>query len=1079
MSRADVCTRALVVVAILSAASGARAHESLVDGGVALDKATHDDATLDGGAALDDAGPNVVADAGTPSGRVDDDAIHIHYRPVGCVLGASSNMNATVPLLDALKNVGRIESTFGMLARTSERRVTWNPTRIIDAAPIDALADQDGVSPIAVFDEKTPSEAPSDADDDDVRVVEERIPYLETAEEIVVQVPFAGQRDWLKVIEEGAPRSLWIGRVTRRHGRLLEKQTAKGKVYVLEPEESFAGFATTTTLPGDDRVRPIELRTFGGDHKVTVGDSEVALVSAGKRFGLAERIVVEIDALVSEVPRDASLLVHAGGVLDQLARDLSREGCALALARARPDVYVPSSGDLLLGPEALVDGARAHGLPMVLTNLAPTEPAPEGAGAALPRSRAFALADGRQVLVLGVVGDSVLSRLPADVRARYRSENAVEAVSARIDEEHARLGRKPDLVVVVVSGNAAESSALSTAWHVDVVIGDSARFDLVRRREVVHIDDAGGGREGLGRMAPAFVTRPSKVAVGRVSAFFDDDGAGGTRLARLEHLTRPVSGAGHVDAEVARYKEQLIRGMSDALVLLPDAEDFVLGNDALEEIVFSDRTLISGAIRQYTRALPARYTDALWMRIVANLLRERLDVDAAVLKNVPRGSSVTGPIVKEIVEDWLSDTETVEVVTLDGASLIAILERAKGQEKNLALPGTDYVFVAGADPQSMVIGGRPIARELRYTVAINESLRSLPDVARVLAQASRTEKRFVRVGGHARPSSSGEALRLRAIVLPALEEGADPTAEDATPAQRARVASWLENKSGELTSQWLVRVDELAATGSLYKNSPNVGDFQASRETRTTTPDLYNLGLRLRSSVVYDGSFLAWDTGARALYHAIILDLGDGSFPRNEPLDDALLYSEVRLNRVRLSLDDGAYAVLPFVRAAVDTEFTPTTDPADPTVMFPHQALLQESAGLVAYLGTLVEEVRLGLLVQQDFSEALVPGALAFTNVHLDAGLTFGMRLRVPVWILRLESELDGRYLAPDPDDRTADLALRVQSVNKIVVPLGSAFSVFAFADLFVVSGKLDANRTPGGSAIFGAGAEFRDVWRF
>lgn len=1070
MSRAERRACWSVVVALAVTTHAARANEAGdapgADGGMPLD---------DAGASVDDAGPHAAEDAGSPVDSAPfDDAIHIHYRPVGCVLGASSNMNATVPVLDALKNVGRIESTFGMLARTSERRVTWNPVRIIDASPIDALSDADGVSPIAVFEE--PGEQ-AEANDDDVRVVEEHIPYLETAEEIVVQVPFAGQRDWLKVIEDGAPDSLWIGRVTRRHGRLLERQTAKGPVYVLEPEGRFEEFAATTTVADDARQRPVELRTFGGDHRITVGDSEVTLVTAGKRFGLAERIVVEVEALRGEVPADRSLLVHAGGVLDQLSRDLSREGCLLALARARPDVYVPSSGDLLLGPDVLQESARTHGLSMVITNLAPTEPAAEVDGWA--RARTFALADGRSVLVLGVVGDSVLSRLPADVRARYRSENPVEAVSTRIDEEHARLGRKPDLVVVVVSGNAAESSALSVAWHVDVVMGDSARFDLVRRREVVHIEAEGGGREGLGRMAPAFVTRPSRVAVGRVSAFFDDDGAGGTRLARLEHRTRPVTGSGPVDAEVARFKEQLIRGMSDALVLLPDAEDFVVGNDELEGIVFSDRTLISGAIRQYTRALPARYTDALWMRIVANLLRERLDVDAAVLKNVPRGSSVTGPIVKEIVEDWLSDVETVEVVTLDGASLIAILERTRGQEKNLALPGTDYVFVAGADPQSMVIGGRPIAKELRYTVAINESLRSLPDVARVLAQASRTHKKFEQTGGRARPSSSGEALRLRSIVLAALEEDADPDAVDASPAQRARIASWLENKSAELTSQWLVRVDELATTGSLYKNSPNVTDFQASRETRTTTPDLYNLGLRLRSSVVYDGSFLAWDTGARALYNAIILDLGDGSFPRNEPLDDALLYSEVRLNRVRLSLDDGAYAVLPFVRTAVDTEFTPTTDPADPTVMFPHQALLQESAGLVAYLGTLVEEVRLGLLVQQDFSEALVPGALAFSNVHLDAGLTFGMRLRVPFWVLRLESELDGRYLAPDPDDRTADLALRVQSVNKIVVPLGSAFSVFAFADLFVVSGKLDANRTPGGSAIFGAGAEFRDVWRF
>jgi hypothetical protein len=1057
-----------------------RRERERADGVRAADAAAEADGVRSDAAPLDAAPVDAAPLDAVPLDAVPVDAVqldhrhsevHLVYRPAGCVLGASSTMNGIIPVLDEIRNVGKIKTTFGMVARASGDRVMWNASRIIDVGPIDAIADEEGVSAVSVRNAQRAAErAPAKTGEE--RVVEQHIPYLESAEEIVVQVPFDGQRDWLRVIEEGAPGSPWLGRMARRQGRLVERKTENATVLMLIPDEPFADFTVTTRT--DDVVHAIDLRTFAGENRLSVGGDEVSIVSIGKRYGMAERTVEEIAGLLHDVPRERAFLVHAGGLLDELARDISRDGCTAVLARSRPDVYVPSSGDLLLGPDALVDGARAHALPLVMTNLEPLGVSADDVRALAPRSRLFTLDDHRRMLVLGVVGESVLSRLPADVRARYRYQNPNEAVTIRIEEERARLGVKPDLVVVVTSGNASEAALLSTNTHVDIVIGDASRYDLVRRHEVVYIDEHAGGREGLGRMAPAFVTRPSRIAVGRVTAHFEDD-----VLTRLEHVSRPVTNNGPVDAHIAYFKELILRGHSDAVVLLPDAEDLVTGKAELERFIYGERTLISGGIRQYTRALPPRYTDPLWMRIVTNLVRERLDVDACILRNLPRGSNVTGPIVKGIVEDWLLDVETVEIVTLDGASLVAILERVKAQEDDLALSGTDYVFVAGADPNSLVIGGRPIGRELRYRVAITDSLRALPEVARVLSKATRVERRFVQEGGRATPSSSGGPLRLRGLVIAALEEQADRSAEDASPAQRARIESWLEDKSSKLASEWQIRVDELAATGSIYRNSPNIQDFQASRETRTTTPDLYNFGLRLRSSVVFDGPNLAWDTGARALYNAIIVDLGDGSFPRNEPLDDIVLYSELRLNRARLAFDDGAYAILPFARFAVDSEFTATTNPTDPTSSFPHQALVQQSVGLVAYLGTMVQELRLGLLVQEDFSEALVPGGQTLSGIHLDAGIVFGLRLRVPFWIFRFESETDGRYLAPDPDDRIADLALRVQSVNKIVVPLGNAFSVFAFGDVFLVSGKLDANRTPGASAIFGAGVEFRDVWRF
>jgi len=135
--------------------------------------------------------------------------------------------------------------------------------------------------------------------------------------------------------------------------------------------------------------------------------------------------------------------------------------------------------------------------------------------------------------------------------------------------------------------------------------------------------------------------------------------------------------------------------------------------------------------------------------------------------------------------------------------------------------------------------------------------------------------------------------------------------------------------------------------------------------------------------------------------------------------------------------------------------------------------LLPQSAGLVAAPGGLVREVRLGAVFQQDLSALTVGNDV----INLDAGLVAGLRLDIPLWLFLVQSETDVRYFVPDSDDRPTDLAVRLMSTLKLVLPVNATTNVFVFADAFVVSGKSDANRALGGSLILGGGLGFADLF--
>ena len=438
-------------------------------------------------------------------------------------------------------------------------------------------------------------------------------------------------------------------------------------------------------------------------------------------------------------------------------------------------------------------------------------------------------------------------------------------------------------------------------------------------------------------------------------------------------------------------------------------------------------------------------------------------------RSLQRGDNIRGPVPGLSVESWLPAQQSVVVVEATGD--VVALAASAIQASSSTLPPEQLIFGGGIDLARRTIAGRPIDPRRRYRLVATDAALDSVVLKDLLGRLPRRE-RFKTAGTLHVIDDAGTPLLLRQLVVDRLQTFA-VAGYDAAGTRRFADAL-LHDRGGTVRAELRLRIDELGAQGSAYRNSANnLQLFGASGETRSTTPDLYTLGVRVRGDLTWDHPAYAVELGTRVLYNTLLVDIPDVVVAPQEQADDVQLWTELRLNNLRLSLGDGGVGIVPFVRAAVDTEVTATPLPGDPTKSLPHQLLLPQSAGLVAAPGGLVREVRLGAVFQQDLSALTVGNDV----INLDAGLVAGLRLDIPLWLFLVQSETDVRYFVPDSDDRPTDLAVRLMSTLKLVLPVNATTNVFVFADAFVVSGKSDANRALGGSLILGGGLGFADLF--
>ncbi len=984
--------------------------------------------------------------------------MEIVYGPPRCLGSGSVSINAVASLMRHFeKNPGSLEvMVTGFSGLTTEHHVL---------VPEEALAD--GVTMTRLVEGAFTIRG---------ELLEKDVPVLVSPYEITFQLPYRKHFDFLRIIEEDAAPGGRFPDLVRRTADVWRYWSPDGKAVL--------------GLSFDDEAEvPEDLldwqRVFSALVRVKSPDDEVSVYSVGVEVGRGSRALVELAKLGAKAQgagataeqKEGPVVLMPGGVVMPGPWAAERDFCAERAASLRPAALVPREGELALGAEGLVAWASQHGLPYVAANLARRTPTgAEGDGYERPFPRFVVVRQrGLTLAVIGAVGRDQVERLPAAVRRDWKVEDVSIALSKATRDLKAQLGRRPDLTVALVSGE--EGTALREAQRaggVDVVVGSFDRYDLLPFSEEARVSDPSASRERTRKPRPMMLVRASPVSVGRLAAHFEVPGQAGAppALRRVEHVNVPVLVPGPYDREAERayrkIEESLVERASQ--VLLPDVAPMVKARPKLHPLVWGERVPQFGSYAEYEREYPARFTDALWMRFVTNLMRTELGADVALSRNLPRDFNTVGPITRHVLDHWLRGHDTAVLVGVRGRHLLGLSALLRRQARSGSVTVSELLFAAGLDADRGRIAGRPIEPEDLYTLATTDTVLALPAVAGELEGATGREERGL----------------LRHLVFSVLERWASSGAEDAEERRAAEVEQLLLDHSGHRAPRWTLKVEEISAQGVQYRNTDNAGGFAASRETRVTTPD--NLSIRGRAKVAleYDDPSVAWETRLDGTFDRIELDIEGQDIPANEPSDDLVLSTELRFNAIELDLGDEGYPMVPYLRLAWDTELTATPDyggfaagtpggsvadgASGSGAVFPHQHLLRESVGQLLKLGRYVQEIRLGLVAQQDASEA---------PVRNDLGVELGLKLAVPiVGPLSFASDTHIRHLVRDDDDRDSDLGLVLRSVSKLLVSVGSGFAVFAFGDVYLVRGKLDSNDAVGGSTMIGLGLQYADSFR-
>ncbi len=765
-------------------------------------------------------------------------------------------------------------------------------------------------------------------------------------------------------------------------------------------------------------------RLFASTATAKTPESESVFYFAGKPMRSGDRVVPFVESKRAQAP-DA-LVLHPGDLMrtQLIYGDL----CVAPLARLRPHAVSVNVTELAMGPSALGAFAHKHEVPFVAANLLKKD-----GTHVFPRRQLVTVGDLR-VAIIGLVDPALLSshasgRITPSVRKQWTITGPIDALTRTVRE--IRDEKLADLVVVFAASAKGDlTRRLRSAHNVDLVVAGETWQGLYSRTFRTEADAA---RATLRGRRPLDTVVLNEVAVTELE--LEVRAGEPTSLRRRDE---PILFSAPRDPKLfmqRRAKEELWVGrLSD--IVLPAAETVLAKAPKLEAMVWGDKVLHRDHFDEVLRDEPARWSDPLWMRLVTNSIREAREVDVVLMRNMERRSQTVGDLPSLFTTEWLDTPEPLLRVELSGAELKKVQSYLKRQAAGRVRPEA-YVFASGIDTDQ--VSGRPLDESRTYRVLLGERVLDLAAfegwVGSTVIAGTVADDLAAQLASWAGPSGAFDPANLPAVV------------------------DMLQPHAGRVTPRWEFRLDSLSVRVSQFSNTGDTAQYAGTRETRVTTPDNFAIASALDIALLYDDADIAWETRAKAAYQQVKLDDVE-----REPVDDLLVYTELRFNSISLDLANDAWPLVPFARFEYDTEFTAVDDPAGGKL--PHQHLLREQAGFSLTSTTPFREFRLFVLAQQDVGSGPVA----------DVGIGAELKLRLEVSIVVLTSESKARYLFEDSDDRAIDLGLVIQSDNRITTPLTEWLSIYAFADLFFVRGKVAGLKEIAGSTIIGVGLDAHAV---
>jgi hypothetical protein len=703
------------------------------------------------------------------------------------------------------------------------------------------------------------------------------------------------------------------------------------------------------------------------------------------------------------------------------------------LARLGYMATVPGPRELYFGLAELREQLKRSPLPVVATNLRTRKK--DGAPGAAPFPQYLILrVGGVRVGVLGLVSPDLALRVRVpEVVSDLVVVDAAGAVTETLAAMRGAPGGEADFVVVVSALRAGDSAAyLAQARGIDLFIGDdSGERGLSAPEQVVTV---GLLRRNLGEArSPLMQVHVSPLRVGHVQIELAREGDRFAARRLTDHQSGVLSDLPRDEALHRSIVTLAHDDLDDAdLSLVPTPEELQRGEHSPG------------------RGLTARG----WSQLVVNLLRASSDAEIAVIRAPPAGSG-QGDGASSVFTPfgWAVADDRLVVCELTGALL-----------KGLALRLGDTALYSGVDIEKGLVAGRPLNDAEWYRVILTDSLLASASVQRLL-HGVEPQGQLRLTGGRLSQDVRGRTVRLGEVLVASLRERRGQ-ATSLQPADLARLRAWLSPQGAQIEPRWSLGVEHLALSLTGYVNDPSSAwrYNQGGREARTTTPNNYAALFKATLFATYDSSAYTWDNRVIADFSYSVVDLSSaqGSMAVVTKAEDHLWSAtELRLNRLQVARRmAGGPRIVPYIIAAYDTEFTPTTNPITGQT-YPRLREPWVSVGLVTSPRGALKVVRIGALARAD---------LTTDPNHYDAGFLAAGRFELTLdkSLLRLDARL--RYFAPTSADTVDQLGLVVESSVKLLHPLTRDLAFSLSVDLFVYRAKIREVVDPETGAPFARG---------
>lgn len=846
-----------------------------------------------------------------------------------------------------------------------------------------------------------------------------------------------------------------IGQVSSRKKYLIKYQSPDGScMYSIEPSPELKD----KLLPEKEALEVL----YGVIIKVESNKKTATIVNIGKPLDEISREVNLFFNLKNKYISEPFLHIAAGSILPRKIDYLFYNTLINTIMKytvsihssLNYDVICPSTKSLLLG-EKLREFEKSGKFPFSSLNLYTRKRKRVTKGFRIFKVK------GKKILVTGLNSVHDTDTLDPEIRALFYIEDPLKSFARLKAEKLKKL--KPDLVIVLTTMDEKEIAQLKQIGGVDIIIGNSPSHNINSYTNLIKFTPPFFKSDILNHK-PLLVTTAGVSSRGVIEINWTGEKISEIKLQKFNVLWNDKP-----HEEIKRVVNRiLLEGSKDfSSIYLPDISKSGKEIKRIKKMIWGKDILVKGVKLSRPAQTPAIYTDNLWMNFVTNVIYKKFDTNCFISRNLPREFIPIGPIGKFYIFDWLNVNDAVNTTKVSGKQLKEILLYIRALNEHGATPQPTTIFVSGADPEKLLIEGRPINEKIRYTVGFSDYL-LLDTKFKEKLKGCKIYSRFRMNRGKYEPDENGQRVLIRDTVLEEIESYKKPEGDQFDTHKTEKFYSNFGDFSEKVHPAIFVDVRKLGlsfASCSSFNNS----NYTGVSETRVSSPDSISIGGELEVNIEYDSKIIGIENNVKLSYMKKQIQTQNQT-TEQENYDDAVFSSELITKLISIGTRKQYRIFLTgFGKITFDTEFTPVKD-AETGERNPRQKILYASTGLKLRSRGGLKQLYISALFKNDFSQ---------TKGSFEAGIGGGFEFQVDLKRFSYLSSMSLKYFPYTKHDTPSDLGFIVEFTNNFYLNIYKDIYFSLNFDYFLFRGKVRPALGPGLNLIVSSTLTYRSIFGF